>query len=257
MNPNQCTVVLRPRSPFEVFDLVLLYLRANHRSLLRLWALVVLPPWVMLALPCWWLGGHWGILFLVLVVLPLLQGPFTVLGGHLLFNDDLGSLQALRRAWAPQMLLAGAMSAVVGAVVLLMSCGFGSMVWLPASAFVPECLLLERVPFARALQRSRVLCVGHVGAALVASVSRFWLTVWGALVAELGGQLIVANGLQLGTPFGSVLEGQVTPFVLFGILAMQPLHALYRLLLYIDVRTRVEGWDLQVAFRSAVLERQR
>ena len=257
MNPNQCTVVLRPRSPFEVFDLVLLYLRANHRPLLRLWALVVLPPWVMLALPCWWFEGHWAILFLVPVVLPLLQGPFTVLGGHLLFDHDLGALEALRRGWAPSVLAAGLGNTALSGLVVLFSCGFGAVAWLPVTLFVPESLLLERVSLGRAIQRSRVLGMGHPGAALVGVFSRLWLTLWGALVAELGGQLIVANGLQLGEPFGSAMQLQVTPFLLFGLLAMQPLHALYRLLLYIDVRTRVEGWDLQVAFRSAVLERQR
>ena len=71
------------------------------------------------------------------------------------------------------------------------------------------------------------------------------------------GQLIVAQGLQLGQPFGSAMDLQVTPYLLFGMLAVQPLHALYRLLLYIDVRTRVEGWDLQVAFRGAAIERER
>lgn len=257
MNPNQCTVVLRPRSPFEVFDLVLLYLRANHRALLRLWALVILPPWVMLSLVCWWVEGHWAVLFLVPVVLPLLQGPFTALGGHLLFDDDLGALAALRRGWSPQVLLAGLGSAVLGSLFVLFTCGFGAALWFPATLFVPESLLLERVPLARALKRARVLAAGHPVAALVGVFSRPWLTLWGAVVAEFGGQLILANGLQLGAPFGSAMQLQVTPFVLFGILAMQPLHALYRLLLYIDVRTRVEGWDLQVAFRSAVLERQR
>jgi hypothetical protein len=79
--------------------------------------------------------------------------------------------------------------------------------------------------------------------------------VWFAVTAEAVGQGLVSGVLQLGTPFGDVLLGEVTPFLILGILLSHPVYAIYRLLLYVDVRTRVEGWDLQVGLRAAGLSR--
>ena len=60
---------------------------------------------------------------------------------------------------------------------------------------------------------------------------------------------------QRGRPLPSALEGVATPWLTAGILASHPVWALWRLLLYVDVRTRVEGWDLQVGLRAAGLAR--
>ena len=69
------------------------------------------------------------------------------------------------------------------------------------------------------------------------------------------GHGIVEFLLQLGRPFGSLSNGEVTPYAVAGVLLAQPLIALYRLLLYVDVRTRLEGWDLQVSLRALGMER--
>jgi hypothetical protein len=87
--------------------------------------------------------------------------------------------------------------------------------------------------------------------AIAAAVGWVALTGWGAIVGEAAGQGIVSFVLQLGTPFGEATDGRATPFLLAGMLAVQPLYAVWRLLLYVDARTRAEGWDLQVALRAA------
>lgn len=256
MNPNACTVVLRPRSPLEVFDLTLLYLRLHARPLGRLFAVLVIPPTLLAALACWFTGGHWGVLIGALFWVPFLQPPFTVMGGHLLFAHDLGVWASLKRSVSLGVLAAPLVVGVGSAVVATISFGTGLAIWLPLVLFVPECLLLERVGFGRGLKRARLLAAGFIPASVLGVISRIWLTLWSMLVCESAGQLIVQQGFQLGTPLGSVMAYQVTPFLIFGLFAAQPLHALYRLLLYIDVRTRTEGWDLQVALHSAALARE-
>lgn len=257
MNPNLCTVVLRPRSPFEVFDLTLLYVRRHAGGFVRLGAVLVLPVWLVTSLLAWLTDGSPFVLVLPLLALPFVKAPFTLLGGHLLFSRDLGVGGALKALFDARLWGALFATGVMGGLFALVTFGFGLLFWMPMTAFVPESVLLERVSVGRSITRSRALGAGNLGDALLATVSAFWLTIWGGAVGEMGGQLIVAQGLQLGQPFGAVTDLQVTPYLLFGVLAVQPLHALYRLLLYIDVRTRVEGWDLQVAFRSAAIERER
>jgi hypothetical protein len=122
-----------------------------------------------------------------------------------------------------------------------------------ALLYKTEAALLERVGAARSLRRSLRLASGHLGVALVGTLSWWILTLWFAFIAEGAGQGLVDFVLQMGQPFGSALDQQATPWVLGGMIAAQPLHAVYRLLLYVDVRTRVEGWDLQVALRAAGL----
>ena len=255
MNPHLCRVALRPRGPLEVFDLSLRLIHAHAGRFLRLGLLFVLP-WALL-------GGAAVALseldVLVLVLLPLiffpLQAPATLLGGRLLFADTVSirsvvyeltsMLRPLALAWAWQ---AGTLSLGVG-------CGLVPLVIvLPVTAYITETSLLERVGAARSFRRSARLAGSNPGIALAASAGWVALTMWGALVAESGGQALIGFVLQLGQPFGALSTGQITPYMIFGILAVQPIYAIYRLLLYVDVRTRVEGWDLQVGLRAAGLE---
>jgi len=123
--------------------------------------------------------------------------------------------------------------------------------------FITEAGVLEAVPFGRMLRRSQVLSSGHLGIAIAGALAQLFLLLWFAALFELGGQMIVAWVLQLGAPFGRLQDGQLTPWLVAGILSAQVLFAAYRLFLYVDVRTRVEGWDLQVALRAAALTRGR
>lgn len=240
-------MVLRPRDVLEAVDVCLAMFHAFAAPYLRLGLVVVGPVAVVLAIAAIASGGAWWLLFAPFVVAPALQAPFTLLTGRLLFSDGVRVRDVLRDlggragAWLAATLVRGAL----GLVPVLGAAG----VWLPETA------LLERVPVGVGLQRCWRLAGGHFGTALVGSLSGTVLTAWGVAVGESTGQAIVGFVLQLGEPFGSLWAGQLTPYALVGAVAVQPAIAVYRLVLYVDVRTRLEGWDLQVALRAAGLAR--
>jgi hypothetical protein len=256
MNPNLCRIVLRPRNPFEVFDLSLRLVRERYRPFLRLGACLVLPLWVFFSALAWWLDGVWWVALLPLVVGPLVQAPFTMLTGRLLFSDEVSTWQVLGDTAKQGGALCVAWLVEVAALVIgALSCGLGVLPLQGAVLYVTEAALLERVGAQRGVRRTLRLAFAHGGIAAAGAVARWWFLVWFAVTAEAVGQGLVSGVLQLGTPFGDVLLGEVTPFLILGILLSHPVYAIYRLLLYVDVRTRVEGWDLQVGLRAAGLSR--
>ena len=257
MNPNLCRVALRPRNPLEVFDLTWVFVRENQAPLTLLVALTVLPPWLLVAPLAWWFEGQPWVALLVLPFLTPIQAPFTVLGGRLLFAVDVSVGDVLRALPESLGRLMGAWFVMLATwTVSVLTCMTMFVPAMAATTYVAETALLERVPIGRGVQRSMRLAGANPAIALFAQFGRLFLTVWCAAVAEGFGQVLFSTTLQLGEPFGNALSGDVTPFLLLGVLVAQPIHALYRLLLYVDVRTRVEGWDLQVGLRAAGIARR-
>jgi hypothetical protein len=252
VNPYACRIALRPRGPLEVFDLSLRLMRERAAPMARL-AVVVLGPAV---LACWalgWLaGGSMWALVVPALLGPLLQVPFTVLAGRLLFadivpaRDVVAGLRAALLPYAAYWLLIEVLAAAF--------CGVGLLV-AGVLLYLPEALLLERVGLGRGIGRAAGLVGGQPVGALGGVVARLGLPLWGLVVGELTGQLIVGWVLQLGQPFGALADGHATPYAILGILLGQPVIAVYRLLLYVDARTRQEGWDLQVAMRALGVSR--
>ncbi len=254
MNPNLCHVALRPRTPLEVFDLTLCLLRERAQGYLRLTAVVITVPALVLGVAAWATSGHWGVLGAALLCGPVLQAPFTLMTGRALFDVEVGVGEVLSGCYARLgPLVVAWLYEALAALVGLAMCAVGWLITSAPTTYLAEAALLERVPPGRGLQRSVRLAGAHPAVALMAAASRVALTVWCLVVFEAAGQALMGTVLQLGSPFGSLWDGTVTPFAVLGVLVGQPLHAVYRLLLYVDVRTRVEGWDLQVGLRAAGL----
>lgn len=254
MNPTTSWVVLRPRGPLEVFDLTWRFLRETWRPQLRLLALVWLPLALATLPMCWFAHGDFALLLFPLLLGPWVQLPFTLLAGRLLFDRNTRVRAVLRElASRTGELFVGQIVSLAGWVVGLCGLVFLLLPIRMALQFLPEVLLLERLSISPAIRRVMRLAGSQVGAAFTSLVVHAALVLWCGVVAETAGQALFRYVLQLGQPFGAVTGGAVTPFLLAGLLLSQPVHAVYRLLLYVDVRTRTEGWDLQVALRAAGL----
>ncbi|MFK7927806.1 MAG: hypothetical protein AB8H79_06440 [Myxococcota bacterium] len=252
MNPNLCRVALRPRGPFEVFDLTLRFIRERARPLLWLSVCTVLPATVVCSFLSFYDDYQYIALLIAVGVAPLIHAPFTAVGGRLLFADDTSVRQGL---WSTIRRPSGLVVTVGASVAtwVLICTGVGVLA-LPFTVYLPETAILERVSLSRGTSRSSRLAAGQLGVATVAAIAPWALMLWGGLVGELSGQLLVGFVLQLGQPLGALEFGDMTPFLLAGILLSHPIYAIFRLLLYVDVRTRMEGWDLQVGLRALGIE---
>lgn len=248
MNPLACRIVLRPRSAFEVLDLATVVVRRDLGPLARLAALVLSPIGV-LTLGAWWIEP-WAAVGVAWAGGWLVQPAFTAWIARRLFADEV-PLAAIEDDLGP---ILGAIGARLVAVAVLLTClpvtlGLAIFLapWFPL--WVGEVAQLERVGRRRLVTRSMELFRESV-AAMPAGMILGLLPVVGAVTGEIVGQVVAGMLLDVGTPWGLLLEGRATPFVVVGVLAVQPLLAAYRVLSYVDARTRSEGWDVQVAIRG-------
>ena len=259
MNLFAARLALRPRSLTEVLDLAAPFCLANARLLGRL-ALVSLAPLAVLAgalrmgLRWEWLGIWW-----TLVPLAWLStGLFTAGLGDAMFHDpDKVSARAvvarfLRRL--PAQLLVKFVR-----VLVLLSCASGVVPLLlegPRWLFPIEATLLEKADLGAAISRSRSLGRRRAGFCLGLGVALLALPVLTVVLAEAVGGMLIQFVFQLGEPFGSLWKQGGSGFAVLGLLLAVPLAASMRFLGYIDLRTRSEGWDLQLRF-AAWAERER
>jgi hypothetical protein len=235
----------------EVLDLACVFILAHRASFLRLAAWVLLPSlalcWAARTLGGWSWQGVWA---LAIGLGDLIEGPFTLLAGDLLFKDTISVRGVLGR------FLRRLPSYLVVMVVSRIGIGVAAalMVLLPIVGvrclWVREASLLEQAaPFA-ALRRSERVSKRQGGACFGLGICLLLAQAWGVIAAELLGQGLVEFGLQLGQPLGSLFQDGGSLFALAGFFASVLYVATARYLKYIDIRTRKEGWDIQLRFSA-------
>jgi hypothetical protein len=254
MNLLAVRIVLRPRSLPDVLDLAVPFCLSAWRPLGKL-ALAALGP---LALLAGWLrlraGWEWWMVWLlVLPVAFFVQGLFTLAFGEALFAEPaalrLGRVSGeLLRRIVPYSFV----HLVRLLVVALASVTLVLLPIVPSFLFAGESLLLERVGVGQALSRSRALARQHGLACFGLWLFTLALPPAGAIIADLAGDAVVSFVLQLGRPLGNLWTDGGSGFAVLGALLAVPVVAAARFLGYIDLRTRKEGWDIQLRFRALV-----
>jgi hypothetical protein len=250
-------VVLRPRSLADVLDLTIPFCLANWRLLLRL-SLSSLVPAFALCLYLhfssmhwnWWLT--WG---MALLLGDLLEGLYTVAFGDLMFQPS----TAVRPGalWGR---FARRLGHYLGALLVtrfLLSVTAATMIGMPAVPFVAvplmfvrEVVLLEGAPVFGSIGRSYRFVQRQYGSCLGLLLALVMAPALMTVGAELLGGAIVETGLQLGSPFGELFKEGGSAYALLGFFLSVPVVAAARFLKYIDVRTRKEGWDIQLRFTA-------
>jgi hypothetical protein len=187
----------------------------------------------------------------------LAEGIFTVAAGELLFREPAAVrasacvLRFLRRL--PTYLAVH----VVHKLALAASATLVVLIPWPAARllFAQEAALLEGAGVGQALARSAALSrhrgVGCFGLWFVTLCLPFLF----GMGAQLAGDALVSFVFQLGRPLGSLWTDGGSGYAVLGVLAAAPVAAAARFLGYIDLRTRKEGWDIQLRFMS-IAERE-
>ncbi|MEZ4448548.1 MAG: hypothetical protein R3B09_03635 [Nannocystaceae bacterium] len=250
MNLAQARVVLRPRSTPEVFDLALRFTVAARGVLLRL-ALITIVPALGLLLALYELDVVYEPheLWLVAALLtPWIVGVHVIASSRLLFESK-PPLRAILGHFLRRVVVFTVASAiVVGLIAFGALFAVGAPIFAALFLFYIEAALLEgQGPFA-ALGRARRLLRYRFGAALLYVLGLAAAILTFVAAAESLGHAIVRFVLQLGQPFGDLEGDGISAFSILGFFLALPYVAAVHFLAYIDVRTRQDGWDLQVRF---------
>lgn len=253
MNIDRTTIVVRERRLPELYDLALLVIR-RHFWALGLLALIGCGPfvifnwWVLAGLgdEDWW--SWYPCLLLVALEGPFATAPIAAFLGTALFDEHprVGAAlrQALGRWWA--LLLFGLYRALLGLFPLLL------VLYPPHAA---EVCVLERQPLGATWRRTN---------ALRTVWSSEWVThllIAGPLLAlglmcMIDAVQMVASLLMHADLMGE--DHALTPYIPAASFAphlatwvVMSYLAVVRFLSYIDLRTRREGWEIDLALRRA------
>jgi len=291
VNIEDARITLRPRSLSEVLDLALLVTTNGMAGISARLGAIALLPMFLGALALHYLAelGWMAVMLITWAYASFIQGLFTVaIGQWLLSAEDptvgsvlrdfraqfgrwLGAWVWSRVLYTPLILwailaatidlpLVGAGADTEDAVGLVFLGMFCAMLGLPAhqsTLFLYEAVLLEQSGAGTAIKRSRQF--------VRAVASRSWsaafmlVAVWAAILflSDQVLRFIVEDLLQTGYVAAGNLVSGGSPYLAFGLLATVPVLAVMRFLLYIDGRTRVDGWDVQVQFMALAVQHQR
>lgn len=242
-------VAFRDRSLSDVLDLALRFVVVHGRAY-ALVALVTVVPLLVIALCAGALIG-WAASWTVCIPLALVaEVPFTILASRLVFEDQVSIRAVLTAALreAPRVVFVRGIAAVL--VVLGMSALVVPGMWLATIfLFLGEVMLLERGSIGQSFGRAQRLASSAVSEVLLGMLVLALVPVGGVLLADIAGRTVLGELLQFRPPRPLwSAGGGVLPVL--GLFAQVPYLATARFFLYLNVRTRAEGWDIQTRFAA-------
>jgi len=248
VNVFEARVVVRERRLAEIVDLAVRFsLVLGGRSYVRLFGYLVLPAYGLCALLSWRglpLGWVW---LLALALFSLLQLPFTVAAGRLMFSRE----PSLREVLSTSLRLLPRACLVRIVALCLFSLGSPLLLTLPLAIaralYLGEIVVLEGSGPSAAYRRATRLSSRRVGETFAVWAALVAVTLSFVYVAEIFARSLAAEGLAIDA-WQELWDGLSPQAALAGLFLSLPLVASLRFLAYIDNRTRREGWDIQVRF---------
>jgi hypothetical protein len=253
MNLLEARVALRPRSISDVLDLAGPFCIANRRLMVPL-ALATTTIGATLAAVCrlgltW---SWWHVWLLMAGYLLVTSGLFTQAAGELLFCEPKQIRLRLVFARFFRRFFPFLGARILQCLVLgICAVAFVPLpIFAPRLMFVGEAVLLESGSASASLARSSRLVLYRsipiLGLALACAFAPFVF----AIAADVVGDAIVNLVFEMGRPVGSLWSDGGSGFAVIGALLSAPFVASASFLGYIDLRTRKEGWDIQLRFMA-------
>lgn len=241
MQLERSRAVLRTRKPYEAADLGLLLLRRLSGPMLRATLCFVLP--VQLAV-LWALSSFdWGYSLLVLWWLkPLYDRPLGLVLGRGLFGEVPRGQAFVRALWTQ------------GRRKLLADLTYRRFD--PARSLVAPVALLEGVSGSVAARRRNALVMTNATSVATILLSCMAIEVGCTAGIALGALMLMPDELQfIVTDLFSTDWNELLGRMLLGVYALsialcEPLYVASGFGIYIDRRTTLEGWDIELAFRT-------
>jgi hypothetical protein len=240
-------VAFRDRSVSDVLDLALRFVVVHGRVYAKV-ALWTLLPFTLVALAVGF-GFGWRMAWLFALPLALIaEIPFTVLASRLVFQDEPSARDVLIASLrdGPRVVFARLL-----AIVLVMLGAFMFVIpgiWLATIVlFLGEVMLLERASIGQAFGRSQRVASSAMGDVLLGTCLFALLPAAAVLLFDIAGRTLIGELFQFRppAPVWSVGGGALATL---GVIAQAPYLATARFFLYLNIRTRAEGWDIQTRF---------
>jgi len=251
MNVLEARVVLRDRTLLDVVDLTLRFLVRSWRAY-GLLAAIVLPPAFLATLGvALRFGWGWGWTATILLA-SFAAAPFTALASRLLFEPSASLRDVLRTTVSALPRLVGA-SLIKGCAVVFLTLLFVVPALWPLAIFffLNEVIVLERASVGSSLVRLQRLLSGQSGDVLLALLFLTALHVVAVFLGDTVGRSLLEDIFEIAPP-ASIFQAQGSVIALASFWAFVPFEATCRFLLYINARTRTEGWDVQTRFAAIV-----
>jgi len=252
MDLSRSRVVLRQRSVLDVLDLALRFVVAHSGPYARVAAVALVPS----ALVSWGVartaGWAWGWVATIFLSL-LVQAPFTVLASRLVFEPDarLGDVLGASLRALPRVLVLRILQTLAVTLGLMLFVVPG--IWLGVTfMFVIEATVLEGARLDGAISRSARLTSSQSGPAVMATLALITVHAGATFLGDDVGRAVVSDLFQFREPEALWTAGG-SSLALLGFWLFLPYAATARFFLYLDLRTRSEGWDIQTRFAAIAL----
>jgi hypothetical protein len=262
VNLEELQVEIRARSSGEAAALAARMVQHRPVPLLTAWALYSTCVVALGAVLLWTLELHaaW-VLTLTPLVAPLFSLPLISSVGHLVFSPTV-TFGEVARATLRRVIPFFVLFTITRVLTLA---GLAAMIvpglylW-RSGWFLGPIVLLEGAPLGASFRRGRRFAAGYhgrvAGHAVNAALLLTYLTLaFGSLLYFMVVEIFGLTFVSLGTL--PEVEGFYPFLAVVGFALAAPFISLVWFFVYLDVRIRKEGWDLEIAFRARAAQMER